>query len=103
MQALKLAVNSRKTDRTMEEDVEPDEEEESTFADECLWSTVLGTSTAEASKPAALSLSALLCAPPHWSKCEGRGRESKGIRVSQSPPKPDEIASIRICRFCSKS
>ena len=76
MNALKLAVDSRKTDRTMEEDVEPDVEEESTFADEIQWSTELGTSNAEASKPAALSLSSLLTAPPpHWSKCEGRRRE----------------------------
>ena len=41
------------------------------------WATVLDIATVGPTKSASLSLSlaSLLTAPPHWSKCEGRGRE----------------------------
>ena len=75
LQSLKASIESNGQDRSMDEDAQ-DEDVESEDLPDTLWSTVLGTSTVEALKPAASALSSLLSAPPPlWSKCEGRGRE----------------------------
>ena len=78
MQALRTSVESQaQSSRTMDEDEQEEEEDESDAPSETLWGTVLGTPTVVATKPAALSLSSLLCAPPIGASARGGGESQK--------------------------